>query len=230
MASLIAAGRNDCAECQKESTESHSVADGSSFESSEHAQRHFYMSLGTNMLYDALLVPNINVEFYLGRQWSLSADWMYGWWDRKNRNRYWRVYGGEMAVRRWIGAASRHKPLTGHHIGAYVQAITYDFEFGGKGQMSGKPGGSIFDRCSLGAGIEYGYSLPVASRVNIDFTLGVGYFGGKVLDYNVIDGHYVWQGTKHFNWFGPTKAEISFVWLIGNGNVNVKKEKGNIDE
>lgn len=182
----------------------------------------FYMSASTNMLYDALLVPNIGVEFYLGRNWSVAADWMYGWWDTNRRHRYWRVYGGEIALRRWFGSAAARKPLTGHHAGIYVQAITYDFEFGGKGQMAGEPGGSLWDQCSFGAGLEYGYSLPVSTRLNIDFSVGIGYFGGKYYEYRPIDGHYVWQSTRHRRWFGPTRAMVSLVWLIGHGNRNVK--------
>ena len=199
-------------------------------ETGEEDGRKFYMDIRSNMLYDAALVPNIGVEFYLGRNFSLGANWQYAWWSKNSRHRYWRMYGGDINARWWFGSQAESKPLSGHHLGIYGQVATYDVEFGNRGWMGGTPGENIFHRANWGAGVEYGYSLPVARRINIDFTLGVGYFGGKVLDYNVIDGHYVWQGTKHFNWFGPTKAEISFVWLIGNGNVNVKKEKGNIDE
>lgn len=192
--------------------------------------RKFYMDLRTNLLYDAALVPNIGVEFYLGKNFSIGANWQYAWWSKNSKHRYWRMYGGDVNARYWFGPQAKNKPLTGHHAGIYGQVATYDVEFGNRGWMGGKPGKNIFHRASWGAGIEYGYSLPVGKRINFDFTIGIGYFGGKVLEYNVIDGHYVWQGTKQFNWFGPTKAEISLVWLIGNGNVNVKKAKGNNDE
>ena len=42
----------------------------------EKSRKPFYMAVKTNMLYDALLVPNIGVEFYLGRNWSLAGNWM----------------------------------------------------------------------------------------------------------------------------------------------------------
>lgn len=191
----------------------------------ETKRKPLYMSLSTNMLYDALLVPNIGAEFYLGRNWSIAADWMYGWWDTDKRHRYWRLYGGEIAVRRWFGAAAARKPLTGHHAGLYAQAITYDFEFGGKGQMAGNPGGSLWDKCSFGFGLEYGYSMPLTPRLNIDFTIGVGYFGGTYYEYRPIDGLYVWESTHRRNWFGPTRAMVSLVWLLGHGNRNAKGGK-----
>ena len=50
------------------------------------------------MLYDALLVPNIGVEFYLGKDWSMSANWMYAWWKTDRRHWYWRTYGGDIAI------------------------------------------------------------------------------------------------------------------------------------
>ncbi len=186
----------------------------------------FYMSVKTNMLYDVLAVPNIGIEFYLGRGWSISGNWMYAWWKSDNKNRYWRLYGGDIVVRKWLGQKASEKPLTGHHIGVYGQAFTYDFEWGGIGYMGGVPGGSLWDSANYAVGVEYGYSLPIAKRLNIDFTIGVGYWGGKYYEYEPLDGHNVWKVTKQRHWFGPTKAEISLVWLLGNGNSN--KLKGGI--
>ena len=183
----------------------------------------FYMTVKTNMLYDVLAVPNIGIEFYLGRNFSVAANWMYGWWNTDRNHRYWRIYGGDLAVRYWLGKKAQEKPLQGHHIGIYGQAFTYDFEWGGKGYMGGKPGGTLWDKTNYAAGVEYGYSLPIARRLNIDFTLGVGYWGGRYYEYIPLDGHYVWQVTKNRHWFGPTKAEISLVWLLGRGNSNNRK-------
>ena len=89
--------------------------------------------------------------------------------------------------------------------------------------MGGMPGRNLWDRCNWMAGIEYGYSLPIARRLNLDFTLGLGYLEGKLIEYVPEDNHYVWQKTKKLHWFGPTKAEISLVWLIGCGNENNRK-------
>lgn len=185
--------------------------------------RPFYMDVQTNLLYDALLIPNIGVEFYLGKRWSVVADWMYGWWKNDHRHRYWRAYGGGVAVRKWFGRAAKEKPLTGHHLGIYGQIFTYDFETGGRGYMGGRPGSSLWEKMNYAAGVEYGYSLPIARRLNLDFTLGVGYWGGTYYEYEPMDDCYVWQATKQRHWYGPTKAEVSLVWLIGDDNCNKKK-------
>lgn len=174
----------------------------------------FYMALKTNLLYDALLVPNLGIEFYLGRGWSVGADWMYAWWKTDRKHYYWRVYGGEFSVRKYFGRAAEAKPLTGHHLGLYGQMMTYDFELGGTGYLS---------KLSYGGGIEYGYSFPIGRRFNLDLGLGVGYWGGEYKKYIPIDTHYVWQLTGRRHWIGPTKAEITLVWLIGRGNYNKGK-------
>ncbi len=184
----------------------------------------FYMALKTNMLYDVLALPSVGAEFYLGKNFSIVGNWTYGWWKSDAVHRYWRAYGGDIAVRYWFGKAARIKPLTGHHIGIFGGVITYDFEFGGQGWMGGRPGHTLWDRCNRMAGIEYGYSLPIGRRLNIDFTAGIGYLGGIYLKYVPSGDHYEWRSTHNLKWFGPVKAEISLVWLIGNGNYNRVKE------
>lgn len=188
----------------------------------------FYMSLKTNMLYDALALPSVGAEFYVGKNWSVGVNWTYGWWSKNDRHRYWRAYGGDLNLRRWFGRKAQEKPLTGHHLGIYAGVVTYDFELGGKGYMGGLPHRTLWDRCNYTAGVEYGYSLPIARRLNIDFTLGIGYLGGKYLEYVPKGKGYQWQKTMRLNWFGPTKAEISLVWLIGCGNSNSSKKGGNL--
>ena len=78
----------------------------------------FYMDLSTNILYDLAAVPNIGIEFYLGKNISIDANWMYAWWSKNSRHRYWRIYGGDLELRWWFGSKAHEKPLTGHHIGA----------------------------------------------------------------------------------------------------------------
>lgn len=183
----------------------------------------FCMALKTNLLYDMLALPNLGVEFYCGKGWSVAGGWTYGWWSKNSRHRYWRAYGGELAVRKWFGTKAEEQPLAGHHLGLFGQLFTYDFEWGGKGYMGGQPGGTLWDKFNYAAGIEYGYSWPVARRLHLDFVLGVGYWGGKYHKYIPLDGHYVWKETRNRHWVGPVKAEISLVWLLGKGSDNNQK-------
>ena len=177
--------------------------------------RPLYMSLKTNMLYDAAAIPNVGVEFALGRHFSIMANWGYSWWSSNASHHFWRYYGGDAGLRYWFPSKRFNKPLTGHHLGLYGQMFTYDFELGGKGQQS--------NFWNYGGGLEYGFALPIGRRLNIDFTIGLGYITGEYYKYRPFDGHYVWESTNRRHWFGPTKAEISLVWLIGCDNYNRKK-------
>ena len=193
-------------------------------EEEEHP-RPFYMSLKTNLLYDLALVPNAGIEFYLGNNWSVNGNYMHAWWKNDAIHWYWRIYGGELGLKKWFGRAADEKPLTGHHLGVFGQVLTYDIELGGRGYMGGLPGGTLKDRASYGAGLEYGYSHPIGKRLNLDMTIGGGYLGGEYREYIPVDDCYVWQVTKRRHWFGPTKAEISLVWLLGRGNENKGKRE-----
>lgn len=186
-------------------------------------QKPFYMGVKTNMLFDAALIPNIGAEFYLGKNLSIYGEWMYAWWDNNARHRYWRTYGGDIGLRWWFGRKAHSKPLTGHHLGVYGGILTFDVENGDTGYLGGKPGGTLWDRWLVNTGIEYGYSLPVGKRINIDFSIGLGYMGGNYIKYFPFDNDYYFDKEYSMHFFGPTKAEISLVWLIGRGNTKGRK-------
>ena len=173
-----------------------------------------YFALKSNFLYDALLVPNLSLEASIGSGWTLGAGGMLAWWSKDAKHRYWRIYGGDLEIRKYFGTLSKSKPLQGHHLGIYGDFLTYDFEFGAKGYQS---------KATYAAGIKYGYSHPIANRLNLDFALGVGYLHSNYKTYVPRDGCYVYQETKKRKWLGPTQAEISLVWLLGKGNTNKKK-------
>ena len=173
-----------------------------------------YFALKSNLLYDALLIPNLSLEASIGSGWTLGAGGMFAWWSKDAKHRYWRIYGGDLEIRKYFGTLSKSKPLQGHHLGIYGDFLTYDFEFGAKGYQS---------KATYAAGIKYGYSHPIANRLNLDFALGIGYLHSNYKTYVPRDGCYVYQETKKRKWLGPTQAEISLVWLLGKGNTNKKK-------
>jgi hypothetical protein len=196
--------------------------EGAQVTSTDDISKPFYLNLRTNLLYDAALVPNVGLEVSLGHHWSLGTNWAWAWWSRRASDRYWRVFGGEVNLRKWFGSA---RPLTGHHVGVYAEALTYDVMLSShRGFLGGKPGSSLLSHPSWNAGAEYGFCKSIGRRLSLDFSLGVGYFRTTYYQYTPVDVHYVWTGTKRKSWVGPTKAEISLVWRIGcEGH---KEEKG----
>lgn len=173
---------------------------------STHERRTLHMALRSNLLYDAVLVPNVGLELDLGKRWSLLGSWAYAWWHTDRKHYYWRLYGGDLELRRYWGKYQGTRLFSGHHMGLYAGLVTYDFELGGRGYLG--------EHWSYYGGISYGYSLPIGRRLNLDFSLGLGYLGGRYKEYLPEHDCYVWQVTKERSYVGPTKAEISLVWLV----------------
>ncbi len=192
----------------------------------EHVDTSAIFAIKTNLLSDLALIPNIGIEFHLGKGWSLAANWHYAWWHSDRIHWYWRTYGGDLAVRKYFGNREKNVLLRGHHLGLYGQIHTYDFELGNMGIMGGEPGGWLGDNFNYGGGLEYGYSFRIARKLNLDLSLGLGYLGGVFHEYKPVDDCYVWQTTKNRHYWGPTKAEVSLVWLLGLDRKNNKKEGG----
>lgn len=169
----------------------------------------------TNMLYDVGMTPNVGIEFYIAPNVSINANWAYAWWNKDRTSFYWRAYGGDLEARyyfrRWPTRKLRlDHAFSGHHIGLYGLLATYDYEFGNNGQQGAK--------WNYGGGIAYGYSLPITQHLNIDFSLGLGCLYGDYYKYEpsaVKNDDYYWLSTNRRKYWGPTKAEVSLVWVLG---------------
>lgn len=171
----------------------------------------------TNMLYDVALTPNIGVGIRVTDKVTVLADWMYARWDNRDKRRYWHIYGGDIEARYHLGTHRKGSPLGGHHVGVYASMACYDFQAGRSHS------GILSDKYNYAAGVSYTYSLPVSTRLNIDFSLGAGYLWGTYKKHRPIDDCDVWLSTHKLGWFGPTRAGITLVWLVGNGVANSRK-------
>lgn len=168
-----------------------------------------YFALRSNALLDAALLPNLSFEGGRG-QWSAVATWAFAWWGGSAKT--WRMYGGEVEGRYWFGKTTMEKTLTGHHAGVFVGLFTYDIKLGDVGRQCPDVAASW--------GVSYGYSLPLSRRINLDFNLGIGFIHSHYERYRYQCGKYVCDGNRKLHYFGPVKAEISVVWLLGNDNYN----------
>ena len=182
----------------------------------------YWWAVKTNLLYDAALLPDLAVEFSIGSKYSfeMNAQWSWWTWNRPQDHHYncWRIQIVGIEGRYWLGNRDHRTPLTGHHIGLYGMAGTYDVRWrGGTGYLS---------NMSRSIGITYGYTLPIARSWSFEFGLGVGYMSGKydTYHYDPATGHFPRENTFNGSYFGPTKARISLMWLPGGKN-DMKKKK-----
>jgi hypothetical protein len=173
-------------------------------------QKKRYLALGTNLLYDLLLLPNLSFELDLGNRWSVEAEGEWSWWNTKDDKRYFhRLQLAGAEVRKWLGNPAQ-TPFSGHYLGLYAMLGTYDVRFAETGYLS---------NFSFSTGVGYGYSKPIADRLNLTFGFRLGYFGGEYQEYNFDqwNDRYPWQQTRKRHYFGPTQLKIALTWLIGSG-------------
>lgn len=177
----------------------------------EPVRKNAFLALKTNLLFDALLMPNFEIEVPLGDRWSVQGEYMFPWWVSKDDTRALQILSGGVEGRYWFGHRNRMERLAGHFLGLYAGGGMYDVEYRGAGYQ-----GEFY----IASGISYGYGLRLSSDFRMEFSLGVGFLGTSYSRYNLKDNHLVWQNDGRYTWIGPTKLKISLVWVLN------RKEKG----
>lgn len=166
------------------------------------------LALKSNLLLDAVLIPNIGTDISLGRGLSIGLDWHYAWWTDRDRL-WWQTYGG-MVHADWWPEHRRKDPLLGHRIGLYAQMFTYDFELGGKGEIA--------SRWNHGGGLEYGYSFMISEHLNLELLMCLGILSGRYERYHPDDitgeVHHVWESTHYRHYVGPAMMQMNLVWVM----------------
>ncbi len=185
-----------------------------------------FMAVKTNMLYDAIVAPNIELEFALGRnsKYSLMAEFAMPWFVWHRNSRAYEIMEGGLELRRWFGKCRDcyRAPLTGFFIGLYGAGGKYDIEWDTDNRHEDYNG--VGDQGEfISAGLSFGYCWPIARRLNLELSAAAGAIWGPRRHYHgeFDDTHLIWKYNSTIFWAGPTKAKLSLVWLIGN-----KKKKG----
>ena len=168
------------------------------------------LALKTNLLFDAALMPNIEVEVPFGKRWSLNGSLMFPWWLMGGDKYCLEILMGELEGRYWLGsreARNSREILTGHFLGLYAGGGKYDLQWKENGYQ-----GEFF----IAAGISYGWATRIARNLHLEFSLGIGLLRTDYRHYHARDNYQtlLWQENGNYTWFGPTKAKISLVWLL----------------
>ncbi len=159
-------------------------------------------SIKTNLLYDAALMPSLEVEYRINERWSVAVEGNMAWWHNDGKHKYYQLATILPEARYWFKPQGQRR---GHYVGLFGGGGWYDLENGGRGYKG--EGGMI--------GLSYGYQFPVGKYFSFEAGAGVGYAHTEYEEYLPIDGHYVYQETKRTSYFGPLKLKFSWVWHIG---------------
>lgn len=178
----------------------------------ESAQADGYLStpwfIKSNLVYDAVLMPSLEVEYRFNDRWSAALEGNMAWWHNNGKHKYYQLATLIPEVRYWFRPQGDRR---GHYVGLFGGGGWYDLENGGTGYKG--EGGM--------AGVSYGYMFPVGKYFAFEAGIGVGFMTTRYEEYLPIDGHYVYQQTSRTNYFGPLKLKFAFVWNIGR-----RTEKG----
>lgn len=168
------------------------------------------LAVKTNLLYDLLLAPNIEVEVPFGRnrRWSLMAEYTNPWWRIEKLQHAYEIQEAGVELRRWLTPrCDDSRPwLCGVFAGVYLASAKYDLEYDGVGDQ-----GEIWS-----TGVTCGYSMPIGRRWNLEFSLSAGFLSGNRRHYHAeFDStHLIYRETKNLRYVGPTKVKVSLVWII----------------
>lgn len=175
-----------------------------------HAQK---VGVKTNLLYGGLtFTPNLGAEFRLRPKLTLDISGGYNPWNREGSYHdnkklvHWLI---EPELRYWLCES-----FNGHFFGAHLLYSQYNISQHDLPWLLGNHSDKYrFEGNAAGGGISYGYQFVLGKHWNLEATLGIGY---ARLWYNKFDclkcGEKLGKG--HRNYFGPTKAGISIIYII----------------
>lgn len=181
-------------------------------EESTQWEKRTFLALKSNLLYDAATAVNFAVEVPFNEKFSLLYEHHCPWWLSDN-NRYclqFLSFGGEF--RWWFKPRTRPETprrvqrdaLVGHFLGLYGMGGKFDIQANRTFCYQGE---------FFSVGLSYGYAMPIAKRLNLEFSLSAGYARIPYRHYNPTDdGELLIRDrnkTGVWHYIGPTKIEVA---------------------
>jgi hypothetical protein len=168
------------------------------------------VAVKTNLLHGAVtLTPNLAAEVALGRHLTLDLSVAYNPWNLKGSEE-----DNTKLVHLLVQPELRYWPckrFNGHFFGLHLLAANYNI--GGHAIPLLFEKAYRYEGTAAGAGISYGYHLPLTPAWGLEFTLGAGYV---YLSHEKHDCPKCGEslGTFTKDYFGPTKAGLSLVYVL----------------
>lgn len=163
------------------------------------------LAVKTNLVYDALLMPSLEVEYRINGRWTVNIEGDMAWWKNDGRHKYYQLATVSPEGRYWF---KTRKPWHGHYAGLFGGFSWYDLENGRRGYKGE----------ALMAGLSYGYMFPVNRSLSFEAGVGVGFMHSWYEEYLPVDGHYVYQQSSKLDYFGPLKLKFALVWRLWDLN------------
>ena len=171
------------------------------------------VAVKTNALYGAYTyTPNIGLEFGLGHKSTLDLGAGYNFWEKDG------TADNNKKLVHWLAQAEYRywtcQKFNGHFFGIHALGTQYNISQHELPLLFGKGSKDYrFQGWGAGGGISYGYQWILGKRWNLEANIGVGYV---YLQYDKYECKKCGTklGSEHRNYFGPTKAGISLIYII----------------
>lgn len=172
-------------------------------------------AIKSNALYLAAGVTNIGGEYAFHPHWSIDLPLVYSPYTiaRTYRMRFLYI---QPEARYWLD-----RPMKGHFFGVHLHAGVFNVSLDNKNRYQSEKG-------FHGAGISYGYAMPLSRRWSMEFTVGVGYAFTKYCTYYNVPNGLRYEKDRPYNYWGLTKLGLNFVYRFGDkcGKTKSRKEAG----
>jgi len=169
----------------------------------------YQFALKTNLLMDLGTALNVELEFPIGKHWSVMAEHWFPWWTFWSRGYSYTLQVLQTSVegRYWFGDRIKNPVLSGFFLGAYAGAACFDVEWKSKGIQ-----GETF----INTGLSFGYSFNIGRNWRFETSISAGYFrfDGRTYYHDDYWKLRIWEEDRTINWIGPTKLKCSISWLI----------------
>lgn len=171
--------------------------------------RPYRFALRTNLLYDAMLLPTLGIEWRITPSLGVKLDGSLARWG-SSHGKVQKMWLLNPEVRWYL---LRDRRLYAGVAGSYGEYNIYRYMLGNAFSKDTGYQGTLWS-----AGLTVGYQLSLCRSLSIDFYLGLGYVRSAYDSFGLTDGVRVYKDRdKTKNFFGPTQAGISLVWTIGGG-------------
>lgn len=172
-------------------------------------------AIKSNALYLAAGVTNIGGEYAFHPHWSVDLPLVYSPYTlaRTYRMRFLYI---QPEARYWL-----NRPMRGHFFGVHLHAGVFNVSLDNKNRYQSEKG-------FHGAGISYGYAMPLSRRWSMEFTVGVGYAFTRYCTYYNVPNGLRYEKDRPYNYWGLTKLGLNFVYRFGDkcGKTKSRKEAG----
>lgn len=171
------------------------------------------LAIKTNLLYGAYAyTPNLSLEVGVGKRSTLDIGGGYNPWNLNGssaNNKKLVHWLGQIEYRYWLC-----NKFNGHFFGIHALGTQFNIAKHELPLLFGKGSEAFrYQGWGVGVGISYGYSFYLAKRWSLEANVGVGYARLHYDKYDCVKcGRKL--GTENRNYFGPTKAGISLIYLI----------------